>query len=130
MVATIESVSTHKAPAAIGPYSQAIKANNFVFVSGQIPIDPKTGEIVAGNIKTQTKQVLENTKAILEASGCSLEDVVKTTVFMKNLNDFALINEAYQAYFMEKLPARSAVEVARLPRDVEIEIETVAIVES
>ena len=119
-------ISTKNAPAAIGPYSQAIKAGNLVFVSGQIPIIPATGEILGGDIKLQTRQALENLKHILEAAGSSLDNVVKTTVFMKDLNDYTAINDVYKEFFTNKPPARSAVQAARLPRDVGVEIEAIA----
>ncbi len=119
-------ISTNNAPAAIGPYSQAIKTGGFVFVSGQIPIIPKTGEILMGDIKLQTRQVLENLKNILEAAGSSVENVVKTTVFMKDLNDYTAINDVYKEFFAKKPPARAAVQAARLPKDVGVEIEAVA----
>jgi 2-iminobutanoate/2-iminopropanoate deaminase len=119
-------ISTNNAPAAIGPYSQAIKVGNLVFVSGQIPIIPSTGEIVQGDIKLQTKQVLENLKNILKAAGSSLDNVVKTTVFMKDLSDYAAINDVYKEFFQQKPPARAAVQAARLPRDVGVEIEAIA----
>lgn len=119
-------ISTNAAPAAIGPYSQAIKAGNFIFVSGQIPIIPATGEIIQGDIKLQTRQVLENLKHILEAAGSSLDNVVKTTVFMKDLNDYAAINDVYKEFFQRRPPARAAVQAARLPKDVGVEIEAVA----
>ena len=109
-------VSTDKAPGAIGPYSQAIKANGMVYAPGQIPIDPATGEIVPGDVQAQTKQSLENVKALLEAAGTSLEKVVKTTVFIQNMDDFAAINEIYSQYFTDNYPARSCVEVAKLPK--------------
>lgn len=121
-------ISTNAAPAAIGPYSQAIRAGNLVFLSGQIPINPATGGLVQGDIKLQTRQVLENLKNILGAAGSSLENVVKTTVFMKDLNDYAAINEVYQEYFPSEPPARAAVQAARLPRDAGVEIEAVALV--
>ncbi|MCX7903571.1 MAG: RidA family protein [Caloramator sp.] len=120
-------LSTTSAPAAIGPYSQGIKAGNFIFTSGQLPIDPKTGELISNDIKAAAKQCLENIKAILESGGSSLDDVVKTTVFLKDLNDFASVNEVYAEYFKEKMPARSAFQVARLPKDAIIEIEAIAI---
>ncbi|MBM4054871.1 MAG: RidA family protein [Planctomycetes bacterium] len=120
-------ISTKKAPAAIGPYSQAIKAGSFVFVSGQIPIIPETGEILQGDVRVQTRQVLENVKNILAASGTSLDRVVKTTIFMKDLNDYAAINDVYKEFFQNEPPARAAVQVSRLPKDVAIEIEVVAI---
>ncbi|AEC52777.1 translation initiation inhibitor, putative [Pyrococcus sp. NA2] len=125
-----EIIYTEKAPKPIGPYSQAIKVGNFIFVAGQIPIDPKTGEIVKGGIKEQTRQVLENIKAILEAAGASLNDVVKVTVYLKNMDDFGEMNEVYSEYFGESRPARVAVEVSRLPKDVLIEIEVIAYKES
>ena len=120
-------ISTNNAPAAIGPYSQAIKMGNLVFVSGQIPIIPKTGEILLGDIKLQTRQVLENLKNILEAAGSSLDNVVKTTVFMKDLNDYTAINDVYKEFFLQKPPARAAVQAARLPKDVGVEIEAIAV---
>jgi len=119
-------ISTKNAPAAIGPYSQAIKAGNLVFISGQIPIIPATGEIVRGDIKLQTKQVLENLKNILDAAGSCIDNVVKTTVFMKDLNDYTAINDVYKEFFTDKPPARAAVQAARLPRDVGVEIEAIA----
>ncbi|NLG85879.1 MAG: RidA family protein [Firmicutes bacterium] len=122
-----EKVSTSKAPAAIGPYSQAIRSGNFVYTSGQIPLDPATGQLVEGDIKAQTRQVLTNVKAILEAAGTSLANVVKTTVFLKNMADFAAMNEVYAEFFSEPFPARSAIGVVALPKDVAVEIETVAV---
>lgn len=122
-----EKVSTSKAPAAIGPYSQAIRIGNFVYTSGQIPLDPATGELAEGDIKAQTRQVLTNVKAILEAAGTSLANVVKTTVFLKNMADFAAMNEVYAEFFSEPFPARSAIGVVALPKDVAVEIETVAV---
>lgn len=121
-----EIVNTSKAPAAIGPYSQAIKVGNFLFTSGQIPLVPETGKIVEGDVRAQTRQSLKNVKAILEEAGTSLENVVKTTVFIKNMDDFGKINEVYGEFFTEKQPARSCVEVARLPKDVQVEIEVIA----
>jgi 2-iminobutanoate/2-iminopropanoate deaminase len=123
-----ESISTRNAPAAIGPYAQAIKAGGLLFVSGQIPLDPATGELVRGGIQTEARQVLNNLKAILEAGGSSLENVVKTTVFIAEMNQFTTINEIYAEYFRSDPPARACVEVARLPKDVQVEIEAVAIV--
>mgnify|MGYP005842560683 CR=1 FL=1 len=120
-----EIVSTEKAPAAIGPYSQAVKAGSFIFCSGQIPINPETKEIVEGRIEEQTKMALENLKAIIEAGGSSLSNVVKTTVFLKNMEDFAKMNSVYATYFKENQPARAAIEVARLPKDVLVEIEAI-----
>ncbi len=119
-------ISTNNAPAAIGPYSQAIKAGNLVFISGQIPIIPATGEILRGDIKLQTRQVLENLKNILDAAGSCIDNVVKTTVFMKDLNDYTAINDVYKEFFTDKPPARAAVQAARLPRDVGVEIEAIA----
>jgi 2-iminobutanoate/2-iminopropanoate deaminase len=120
-------VNTDFAPQAIGPYSQAIKANGFLFVSGQIPLDPVTGQIVYGGIETQTYQVLNNLKAILEKEGLLFSDVVKTTVFLKDMNDFAYMNKIYAEYFITEPPARACVEVSQLPRDVSVEIELVAV---
>lgn len=124
----IEAVSTEHGPKAIGPYSQAIKANGFVFVSGQVAFDPATGAIVEGAIARQTERVIENLKAILEAAGSGLNKAVKTTVFLKDMNDFAAMNEVYARYFTTSPPARATVEVARLPRDVRVEIEVIALV--
>jgi 2-iminobutanoate/2-iminopropanoate deaminase len=123
-----EVISTDKGPKAIGPYSQAIKANGFVFVSGQIAFDPATSELAEGDAARQTIRVLENLKAILEAAGSSLDRVVKVTVFLKDMNDFAAMNEVYARYFAKNSPARSTVEVARLPRDVRVEIDLIALV--
>lgn len=121
-------VTTEKAPAAIGPYAQANIVGNMVFASGQIPIDPATGEIVEGGIAEQTTRVLENVKAVLEAAGTSLDNVIKTTCFMDNMDDFGKMNEVYASFFTgETLPSRSAVEVSRLPKDVLIEIEVIAV---
>lgn len=119
-------ISTEKAPSAIGPYSQAIKYGDLVFTSGQIPIDPSTGELVQGEVKEQAEQVIKNLEAVLTAAGSSLEKVIKTTVFIKNMDDFQVINEVYSRFFSASLPARSTVEVARLPKDVKIEIEAIA----
>ena len=119
-------VNTDKAPAAIGPYSQAIKIGSLVFTSGQIPFNPSAGTLVTGSIEEQTHQVLQNVKAVLEAGGAGLDTVVKTTVFIKSMDDFARINAVYAAYFPGNPPARSCVEVARLPKDVGIEIEAIA----
>ncbi|MFJ7700755.1 RidA family protein [Lysinibacillus fusiformis] len=120
-------VATTNAPAAIGPYSQGIIVNDIFYSSGQIPLTA-TGELVEGDITVQTNQVFANVKAVLEAAGTSLENVVKTTVFMKDMNDFVAMNEVYASHFGEHKPARSAVEVARLPKDVKVEIEVIAIV--
>ena len=122
-----EVINTDKSPAAIGPYSQGIKTNCFLFVSGQVPIDPNTGEVVGGTIKDQTARVIENLKAILEKAGLTLDNVVKTTVFIKDMNEFSNINEVYASYFTKTKPARSCVEVARLPKDVGIEMEAIAV---
>ena len=121
-----EIISTEKAPAAIGPYSQAVKVGNLLFTSGMIPIDPATNTLVEGGIEVQAERALENVKALLEASGTSLDKVVKTVVFIKNMDDFAKVNEIYAKYFTSDFPARSCVEVARLPKDVLIEIEAIA----
>ena len=125
-----ESVQTDNAPKAIGPYEQAIKANGFIYTAGQIPIDPKTGNVVEGGIATQTRQVLENLKAVLEAGGATLDRVVKATVFLKNMADFAAMNEVYAQYLGSAKPARSTVAVAELPRGALIEIDLVALIEA
>ena len=125
---TIRSINTNKAPDAIGPYSQAIVGGGMVYTSGQIPIKPDTGEILTGDIASQTRQVLENIKAVLESAGTDMSKVVKTTVFIKDMNEFSTINKVYGEYFNAPYPARSCVEVARLPKDVCIEIEAVALV--
>ena len=122
-----EIIKTDKAPSAIGPYSQAIKSGDWLFVSGQIPLDHKTGQIVGSEIKGQTQQVLENLQAIIIASNMQLVHVVKCTCFLKNLADFAAFNEVYTKYFGDILPARECVEVARLPRDVLVEISVICI---
>jgi 2-iminobutanoate/2-iminopropanoate deaminase len=122
-----ETVATERGPKAIGPYSQAIKANGFVFLSGQIALDPQTQQIVDGDVARQTERVLENLKGIVEAAGSSLERVVKTTVFLADMNDFSAMNEVYARYFTKQPPARSTVEVARLPRDVRVEIDLIAL---
>ena len=121
-------IKTENAPAAIGPYSQAIKANGFVFVSGQIPIDPQTGEFVEGGIAEQTARVLKNLTAVLEAAGSSLEQVVKTTVFLADMKEFSSMNEVYAGFFPSPPPARSTVAAAGLPRDARVEIEAVALI--
>ncbi len=123
-----EIISTKNAPGAIGPYSQGVRAGNMVFVSGQIPIDPETGEFVSGEIIEQTEQVLKNLRAVLEAAGSGLENVVKTTVFLVEMNDFAAMNEVYGRYFSDNKPARATVEAARLPRDARVEIECIAVI--
>ena len=120
-----EVINTKNAPGAIGPYSQGIIVGDFVYTSGQIPLNPSTGELVT-DIKLATKQSMENVKAILEAAGTSLENVVKTSIFLKDLNDFAIVNEIYGTYFTENPPARSCVQVAKLPKDAVIEIEAIA----
>ena len=124
---TKKVIQTEKAPKAIGPYSQAIQAGNFLFLSGQIPLDPKTGELVEGDIRQQTKQVLENIKGVLESQKLGMENVVKVTIFLKDIGNFNQVNEVYATYFPSSPPARSTVEVSKLPRNTEIEIEVVAI---
>jgi len=121
-------IQTERAPKAIGPYSQAIQAGGFLFLSGQVPLDPKTGELVKGDIGQQKKQVLENIEGVLESQNLGMEDVVKATIFLKNIENFNQVNEVYSSYFPTSPPARSTVEVARLPRDVEIEIEAIALI--
>ena len=120
-------IQTDKAPKAIGPYSQAVQAGSFVFISGQIPIDPATGELVGGEIQQQTRQVMENIKQILESQRLGFADVVKTTIFLKDMGAFSQVNEVYGSYFPGEPPARSTVEVAKLPKNAEIEIETIAL---
>lgn len=122
-------ISTANAPQAIGPYSQGIKVGNMVYTSGQIPLKPENGELVTESIEAQVRQVLENLKAVLEAAGTKLENVIKTTVFIKDMGEFAIINRVYGEYFTAPYPARSCVEVAKLPRDVKVEIEAVAYIE-
>lgn len=122
-------IATDAAPKAIGPYSQAIVHNGLAFLSGQIPLDPATGQVIEGSIEVQAERVLENMKAVLAACGSSLAQVVKTTVFVKDMGEFGKMNEVYGRYFTENPPARSTVEAARLPRDVRVEIECIAIVE-
>lgn len=122
-----EIIASPNAPKAAGPYSTAVRQNGFVFLSGQIPLDPKTGELVTGSIEEQTARVLENLRAVLEAAGLSFGDVVKTTVFLKDMGNFSRMNETYGKYFSSNPPARSTVEVARLPRDVQVEIEAIAV---
>jgi 2-iminobutanoate/2-iminopropanoate deaminase len=124
---TRKTVSTDKAPGAIGPYSQAVKTETMVFVSGQLAIDPATGNLVTGDIKAETRQAVNNLKSILEAAGSSLAKVIKTTLFIKDMNDFPAINEAYGAFFQSDPPARACVEVARLPKDANVEIEAVGL---
>ncbi len=124
----LKVIHTDKAPAAVGPYSQAVAAGNILFVSGQIPINPATGELVKGSIEEETRQCLENGKAILEEAGTSLEKVIKATVFIKDMDQFGRINAVYAEYFDTHKPARACVEVARLPKDVNVEIEMIAMV--
>ncbi len=124
-----EIVETSRAPQAIGPYSQAVRAGNLVFASGQIPIDPATKEFVAGGIAEQTEQVLKNLKAVFEATGVRMDQIVKTTVFLADMNDFTAMNEVYGKYFAENAPARATVQAARLPRDAKVEIEAIAVSE-
>ena len=121
-----EIIATDKAPAAIGPYSQAVKVGNLLFTSGMIPINPETNTLVEGGIEVQAEQAFKNIKNLLEAAGSSVDKVVKTVVFIKDMNDFAKVNEIYAKYFTDNYPARSCVEVARLPKDVLIEIEAIA----
>ncbi|MBZ4672159.1 RidA family protein [Deferribacterales bacterium Es71-Z0220] len=123
----MEFINTKNAPAAIGPYSQAVKVNNMLFVSGQIPINPQTGELVLTNIEDETKLVLNNLKNIIEHAGFSLNEVAKVTVFIKDMNNFAKINAIYEEFFGSHKPARAVVEVARLPKDVDIEVEAVCV---
>lgn len=122
-----ETVSTDKAPGAIGPYSQAIKAGGMVFCSGQIPIDPATGEFVSNAVSEQTEQVLKNLSEVLAAAGTSLDNVVKTTVFLADMNDFVEMNEVYGRFFTDNKPARATVQAARLPRDARVEIDCIAL---
>ena len=121
-------ISTTSAPAAIGPYSQAIVSNGFAFLSGQIPLDPSTGQLIEGGIEEQTLRVLDNLQAVLEAAGSSLGGVVKTTVYLKDMGEFAAMNAVYARYFTENPPARATVEAARLPKDVRVEIDCIAVV--
>ena len=123
-----EIISTEKGPKAIGPYSQAVKANGFIFTAGQVPFDPATGQLVEGDVAHQTARVLDNLKAIVEAAGSSLDRAVKATVYLKDMNDFAAMNDVYARYFTQNPPARSTVEAARLPRDVRVEIDLIVLV--
>jgi 2-iminobutanoate/2-iminopropanoate deaminase len=123
-----EVIATDRGPKAIGPYSQAIRANGFLFVSGQIPLDPSTQQLLAGDVRAQTERVLENVKGILEAAGSSLDRVVRASVFLADMNDFAAMNEVYGRYFQAQPPARTAVQVARLPRDARVEMDVIALV--
>jgi 2-iminobutanoate/2-iminopropanoate deaminase len=122
-----EVIATDQAPQAIGPYSQAIRAEGLIFTSGQVAIDPATQQVIAGDVSAQTERVLKNLAAILQASGSSLEKVLRCTVFLKNMGDFAAMNEVYGRYFKQAPPARSTVEVARLPKDVLVEIDVIAV---
>jgi 2-iminobutanoate/2-iminopropanoate deaminase len=123
-----EVISTPNAPAAIGPYSQAIRANGFLFISGQIPVDPTTQKLVEGGVAVQTEQVLRNLEAVLKAAGSSLDNVVRTGVFLKDIGEFTAMNDVYERFFPQHAPARSTVEVTRLPKDVRVEIDAIAIV--
>jgi 2-iminobutanoate/2-iminopropanoate deaminase len=122
-----EVISTDRGPKAIGPYSQAIRANGFIFASGQIALDPRTQQLVGGDVTAQTERVLENLKGIVEAAGSSLDKVVRTTVFLADMNEFAAMNDVYGHYFAQNAPARSTVQAARLPRDVRVEIDVIAL---
>jgi len=122
-----EIIATEKGPKAIGPYSQAVKANGFIFTAGQVAFDPATGQVVEGDVARQTARVMENLKAIVEAAGSSLDRAVKATVYLKDMNDFAAMNDVYARYFPENPPARSTVEAARLPRDVRVEIDLIVL---
>ena len=124
-----EVVITEKAPQALGPYSVGVKAGNLVFTAGQVGINPENGEIVPGGVETETRQALTNLKAVLEAAGVSLKTVVKTTVFLRDMNDFSLMNKVYEEFFTSEFPARSAVQVARIPKDGAVEIEAIALQE-
>jgi 2-iminobutanoate/2-iminopropanoate deaminase len=124
----MEAVSSDGAPQAIGPYSSALRAGNLYFISGQVPVDPSSGQMVAGDIGTQTRRVLDNIGALLEAGGLTFSHVVRTTVFLADMNDFTAMNDAYRSYFNEPYPARSTVQAARLPRDSRIEIDAIAII--
>ena len=124
-----QAVATSSAPKAIGPYSQAIRAGSLLFVSGQVPIDPATGQIVEGDIAAQTHRVFQNISEILKAGGASLDHVARTTVFLADMNDFAAMNEVYAGYFTAPAPARATVQVSRLPRDARVEIDVIAVME-
>lgn len=124
-----DMVSTKNAPEAIGPYSQGVKVGSFIFSSGQLPVDPESGELITGDIKKATKQCLENLNAVFEEAGSSLNNAIKITIFIKDMNQFGMINEVYAEFFNYDKPARSCVEVARLPKDADIEIEGIAIIE-
>ena len=125
---TKEIISTKNAPQAIGPYSQAVKAGNLMFISGQIPLDPVTGDLVSQSIEDQAKQVLENVKSICEAAGCSLDDIVKISIFLTDLSNFAVVNDMMKEYFSEPYPARATVEVSGLPLGVNVEIEAIVLI--
>ena len=124
-----KAIATEQAPAAIGPYSQAVRSGEMLYISGQIPLDPATGEVIEGNIQEQTRRVLENLKAILSEAGGDFENVVKTTVYISNMDEFLLINEVYASYFGDCPPARACVEVSRLPKNVGVEIDAIAVLE-
>jgi 2-iminobutanoate/2-iminopropanoate deaminase len=128
VLAVKDIITTDRAPQAIGPYSQAVRAGDLIFASGQIPIDPATGEFVAGGVAEQTEQVLRNLSAVMDAAGVGMNQVVKTTVFLADMNDFVAMNEVYGRYFGEAPPARATVQAARLPRDARVEIEAIAVV--
>ena len=121
-----QAVATDKAPKAIGPYSQGIRAGNLLFISGQVPIDPATGNIIEGDIKAQTDRVMRNLTAILEAAGGSMDNVLRCTVYLKDMNDFAAMNEVYGSYFSQPAPARSTIQAVRLPKDANVEIDVIA----
>ena len=122
-----EAIETDRAPAAIGPYSQAVRAGQFVFLSGQVPLDPTTGEIIDGDVAAQTHRVMQNLDAVLNAAGTSLDSVVRTTVYLADLADFSVVNEVYGSYFQDPAPARATVQVARLPKDARVEIDAIAL---
>lgn len=124
-----EIISTKNAPAAIGPYSQAVRARGFLFLSGQIPLDPDSGQVIEGDIRAQTERVLKNLEAVLAAAGSSLAAVVKTTVYLTDLGDFATMNEVYGRFFTQNPPARATVQVSRLPKEVKVEIDLIAVAE-
>lgn len=123
----IKEVKTESAPAAIGPYSQAVRNDNIIYISGQLPINPATGEFAAEDVASQTRQSLVNIRAILEAEGCGMENIVKTTVLLQDMNDFSAMNEVYSEFFSKPYPARAAFQVAKLPKDAKVEIEAVAV---
>jgi len=128
-MSNLRVIATEDAPAAIGPYSQAVVHDGLVYTAGQIPIDPRTGELVAGDIALQTERVLENLSAVLRAAGSSLQQVVRTTVYLRDMNEFTAMNEVYARYFADHRPARSTVQAARLPRDVSVEIDCIAVID-